>query len=205
MPRGREPEGPASPARRRSSAPVDGRWAWRASAATSGGPVACAGHPRAHAVGLALGAVLAVACSGRGEGTTRGMSHQGRGLVSPWADGIGRVANDVRGIDAMPDYDAEAQQLRARVERDLPHPLPSPAAACTSMLDGARAYYQGVQGEGSAAVATLAATRQADHDACLRETSPAAAACVAVMIANEEGEFPWLLDQCSRAFPRAEG
>jgi hypothetical protein len=125
--------------------------------------------------------------------------------VSPWPDGIGHVGNEVRGFEAMPDYDAEAQRLRKRVERYLPHPLPGPEAACTSMLDGAREYYVGAEGEGSTAVAALAATHDADLDACKEQTSPAAAACVAVMIANNEGEYPWLLDQCSRAFPRAEG
>jgi hypothetical protein len=133
------------------------------------------------------------------------MSRPGGGLVSPWSDGIGHVGNQVRGIEAIPDYDAEAERLRARVERHLPRPLPSPEAACTSMLDGAREHYVGVEGEGSTAARTLAATRAADLDACVAETSPAAAACVAVLIANNEGEYPWLLDQCSRAFPRAEG
>ncbi len=153
---------------------------------------------------MAACAVLA-ACSGRGDGTTGGMSRQGRGLVSPWPDGIGHVGNEVRGIEAMPDYDAEAQRLRGRVEPYLPRPLPGIEAACTSMLDGARAYYAEAEGEGSPASTALAATRAADLDACIQETSPAAATCVAVLIANEEGEYPWLLDQCSRAFPRTEG
>lgn len=152
-----------------------------------------------------MGAVLLAGCPGRGEGTSGGMSRPSGGLVSPWPDGIGHVGNEVRGIEAMPDYDAEAERLRRRVERDLPDPLPSPQAACTSMLDGARAYYVGVDGEASPAAAALAATRNADLEACTRETSPAAASCVAVLIAKEEGEYPWLLDQCSRAFPRAAG
>lgn len=133
------------------------------------------------------------------------MSRPGGGLVSPWPDGIGHVGNEVRGIEAMPDYDAEAERLRRRVERDLPEPLPSPQAACTSMLDGAKEYYVGVDGEGSTAAAALAATRKADLEACIVQTSPAAAACVAVLMAKQEGEYPWLLDQCSRAFPRAAG
>jgi hypothetical protein len=149
-------------------------------------------------------AVLA-ACPGRGDGTNGGMSRRGGGLVSPWSDGIGHVGNQVRGIEAMPDYDAEAQRLRVRVEQHLPDPLPSPQAACTSMLDGAREHYVSAEGEGSTAALALASTRNADLDACVEETSPAAAACVAVLIANNEGEYPWLLDQCSRAFPRAEG
>lgn len=153
---------------------------------------------------MGLGVILA-GCPSRGDGTSGGMSRTSGGLVSPWPDGVGHVGNEVRGIEAMPDYDAEAERLRRRVERDLPTPLPSSQAACTSMLDGAREYYVGVDGEGSTAAAALAATRTADLEACARETSPAAAACVAVLMAKEEGEYPWLLDQCSRAFPRAAG
>jgi hypothetical protein len=148
---------------------------------------------------------MAAGCPGRGDGSTGGMSRPGGGLVSPWGEGIGHVGNEVRGIEAMPDYDAEAQRLRARVGSELPHPLPSPSAACTSMLDGAREYYVGTEGEASSAVAALDATRKADLDACVTWTSPAAAACVAVLMAKSEGEYPWLLDQCSRAFPRSEG
>ena len=125
--------------------------------------------------------------------------------MSPFKDGIGHVGNEVRGIEAMPDYDEEAQRLRARVQPWLPQPLPAAKAACVSMLDGARQYYVGVEGEGSTAVKTLEATLEADLDACMEETSPAAAACVAVMMGHNEGELPWVLDQCSRAFPLAEG
>src|SRR5690606_29848596 len=134
-------------------------------------------------------------CSNRGEGASSGAQRPpgtGQGLVSPWKDGIGRVGNQVRGIEAMPDYDTEARQLRTRVERDLPDPLPSPRAACVSMLDGARQYYVDTEGEGSAAVKTMEATRDADLTACQGQTSPAAAACVAVLMSRSEGEFPWV-------------
>jgi hypothetical protein len=181
MLRGREPaDCVGSPGHRRTSA----RWAgW--------GIVPCV--------------VLVAACSGRGEGATGGMSRPSEGLVSPWKDGIGHVGNEVRGIEAMPDYDAEAARLRLRVEPWLPQPLPTPEAACVSMLDGARQYYGGVEGEGSPAVKALEATHEADLGACIEETSPAAAACAAVMMSNNEGELPWVLDQCSRAFPSSEG
>lgn len=152
---------------------------------------------------LGLCAVVLAGCSGRGDGTTGGAQPPGRrhGPVSPWKDGIGQVGNAVRGIDAMPDYDAEARYLRERVEPQLPEPLPSPKAACVSMLDQARQYYEGTEGEASTAVRTMTATRAVDLTACVEETSPAAAACVAVLMRHNEGEFPWVLDQCSRAFP----
>jgi hypothetical protein len=152
-----------------------------------------------------VGLLAAAGCSGRSDGTTGGMSRRGGGLVSPWADSVANVGNEVPGIEAMPDYDAEAERLRARVEPELPQPLPSPRAACTSMLDGARQYYVDVEGEASPAARAMAATRTADLDACVVETSPAAAACVAVLMRKSEGEYPWLLDQCSRAFPHAAG
>jgi hypothetical protein len=155
--------------------------------------------------GLALWIAFGAACSGRSEGASGGMSRPGGGLVSPFKGGIGHVGNEVRGIEAMPDYDAEARRLRARVEPWLPQPLPAAKAACVSMLDSARQYYVGVEGEGSTAVKTLAATREADLGACVEETSPAAAACVAVMMGHNEGELPWVLDQCSRAFPKTDG
>lgn len=160
--------------------------------------------PRSLAWSLALLTSLCWGCSGRGDGATGGAQHppgEGQGIISPWKDGIGRVGNQVRGIEAMPDYDAEAKELRTRVERQLPEPLPSPKAACVSMLDGARQYYVDTEGEESSAVKTMAATREADLTACVEHTNPAAAACVAVLMSRNEGEFPWVLDQCSRAFP----
>ena len=100
----------------------------------------------------------------------------------------------------MPDYDADAQRLRMRVEPRLPDPLPSPKAACVGMLDAARQFYLDTEGDNAPAVATMAATRDADLAACQVETPPAAAACVAVLMRDNEGEFPWVLDQCNRAF-----
>lgn len=148
--------------------------------------------------------LLALGCSGRGEGATSGTQRpthaEGARPTSPFS-GIGHVGNQVRGIDALPDYDAQAQDLRARVEPQLPDPLPSSNAACVTMLDAARQFYVDTEGEDSRAVATMAATRASDLEACIEHTGPAAAACVAVLMAKSEGEFPWVLDQCSRAFP----
>lgn len=112
-----------------------------------------------------------------------------------------RVGNQVEGVEAQPDYDVEAEEIRQRVDGSLPQPLPSPEAACNTMLDAVLSMYRRVDGEGARSVRLLEATREADQSACQKETSASAAACVAVLITRDGGEFPWLLDQCSRAFP----
>ncbi|MCH9682631.1 MAG: hypothetical protein K0V04_14440, partial [Deltaproteobacteria bacterium] len=131
---------------------------------------------------VVLMGALGCGCPGRSEGATSGTQppRQGQGtrVISPFSDGIGHVGNQVRGIDAMPDYDADAQRLRMRVEPRLPDPLPSPKAACVGMLDAARQFYLDTEGDNAPAVATMAATRDADLAACQVETPPAAAACV---------------------------
>ncbi len=123
--------------------------------------------------------------------------------AAPSSPGVGsiRVGNQVRGVEAQPDYDAEAEEIRQRVADKLPAPLPSAKAACNTMLGAAVSMYRRVDGEGARSVALLEATRDADQAACEAETSAAAAACVAVLITAEGGEFAWLLDQCSRAYP----
>ena len=112
-----------------------------------------------------------------------------------------RVGNQAKGVESQPDYDREAEEIRQRVSGKLPDPLPSPKGACNTMFDAAIASYRRADGEGARSVELLQATRAADFEACQRETSAAAAACVAVLITQDGGEFPWLLDQCSRAFP----
>ncbi len=47
----------------------------------------------------------------------------------------------------------------------------------------------------------LKASREDDLRSCVAETTPTAAACVAVLISRRTAELPWLLDQCSRAYP----
>jgi hypothetical protein len=73
------------------------------------------------------------------------------------------------------------------------------------MLDAAAAMYGRTEGstDGAAQVQRLHATRERDLAACEAETSPQAAVCVALLLTEEAGEWPWLLDQCARAFPRA--
>lgn len=153
---------------------------------------------------VGLVAACATACTGRTEGTTGGTQPQPpgdrRSPANPWSNGLGQVGNQVRGIEAMPDYDEEAQALRLRVEPRLPSPLPSSKAACVTMLDVARQFYLDTEGEDSLAVRTMDATHDDDLADCTEQTNPATAACVSVLMAKSEGEFAWVLDQCRRAF-----
>lgn len=120
--------------------------------------------------------------------------------------------NDARGFENQPDYDGEAAELRARV---LPRLTPlSPdtpkarEAACDAMLAEAAAFYRDVERDDAArdrAERLLGSTRAADRRACVRETTVQAARCVTTLLGDRDTEFPWLLDQCSRAFPRDAG
>jgi hypothetical protein len=130
----------------------------------------------------------------------------------PAGDGSGRVlrvGNPSRGVDEQPDYDRSALEVRARVQGRIPEPAPPVREACTEMLDAAAAMYGRTEGsaegstDGAAQVQRLHATRERDLAACEAETSPQAAVCVALLLTEEAGEWPWLLDQCARAFPRA--
>lgn len=147
---------------------------------------------------LLLVPVLALACA-KDPGSTPG----GPGAATPSKPGMGsiHVGNQVKGVEAQPDYDAEAEGIRQSVDDTLPNPLPSPKAACNTMFDAVISMYRRVDGSGAQSVALLEATREADQASCEAETSSAAAACVAVLITRDGGEFAWLLDQCSRAYP----
>lgn len=112
-----------------------------------------------------------------------------------------RVGNQAAGIEEQPDYDRQAEAIRVAVEDRLPDPLPQPKVACVAMYDAAIAAYTQAEGATSPPVRTLQKTRRDGIEACQADTSPAAAACVAVLAKSDGGEFPWLLDQCSRAFP----
>jgi hypothetical protein len=72
------------------------------------------------------------------------------------------------------------------------------------MLDAAVAFYSSVERDDAARtrlLADLKSTRTADQARCEQDTSPRAAACVALRLADRDAELPWLLDQCTRAFP----
>lgn len=114
-----------------------------------------------------------------------------------------RVGNPSRGVDEQPDYDRQARELRARVVDRLPDPLPGVEQACAEMLDAAQGMYLRVETDGTAQVERLRATRAADLAQCTADTSASAAACVTLLVGEDAGEWPWLLDQCTRAFPKA--
>ena len=112
--------------------------------------------------------------------------------------------NDARGAGSQPDYDGEARTLRDAISPRLPATLPDPRAACTAMLDAAATFYDSVARDDASRTqlaADLKTTRSADQSRCEQETSPRAATCVALRLADRDAELPWLLDQCTRAFP----
>ncbi len=140
------------------------------------------------------------ACGPRPSGSDGGGADAGRA-----ARGDGRtlpVGNPSRGIDDQPDYDGMAQQLRSRMQPRLPQPLPDAATACAQMLAAAADFYAQTEADASEQHSRLRATHDVDRQACEAETSPAAAVCVALSLTDTAGELPWLLDQCSRAFPK---
>jgi hypothetical protein len=144
-----------------------------------------------------------LACSGAGDGARSATA----GLAEPAAPGsgrtIGHVGNQASGIDAIPDWDAAALRVREQIDPRLPRPLPAPKDACAAMLDAAVRYYASTEGDRSPAVVAIERTRTADERACAADTSPAAATCVTILLGESAGEYPWLVDQCTRAFPRA--
>jgi hypothetical protein len=116
-----------------------------------------------------------------------------------------RVGNDdPRGVDDQPNWDQQARELKQRVDPRLPSPLPSDKrAACAAMLDEVQTFYESVEGpeQREAKLAELAQTRARDLDGCVADTSIAAAICVKILLGDRDSEFPWLLDQCARAYP----
>ena len=105
----------------------------------------------------------------------------------------------------QPDYDGEAAALREQMLARLPASLPTDRrAACTGMLDAAAAFYGEIAAPGEPRTRLLAdiqSTRADDLTRCERETSVRAATCVQLRLRDRDAELPWLLDQCSRAFP----
>ena len=113
--------------------------------------------------------------------------------------------NDARSAGMQPDYDGEAVLLREQMLPRLPDPLPADRrSACTAMLDAAATFYGEIEAQPAPRAqlqAELRATRDAELLACERETSVRAASCVRLRLGDRDAELPWLLDQCSRAFP----
>ncbi len=155
------------------------------------------------ACGLSLALSLPVGCSQPTETTTttRAPALPGQGGLEQPGQVLGHVGNQASGIDAQPDFDAFALRIRENVGPRLPDPLPAAATACRDMLEAAVSFYRETEGAGSSAVGAIERGRADDEAACKAQTSPAAAACVAILLSDQAGEYPWLVDQCSRAFP----
>lgn len=148
-------------------------------------------------IGLGLVAMLC-ACPRAGEGPAAAIDRTAGGNGTR----VLRVGNPSRGVDEQPDYDKMALEVRDRVESRLGDPLPPVHDACVGMLDAAVAMYRRTEADGTMQASRLDATRERDLAACESETSASAAVCVTLLLGDEAGEWPWLLDQCSRAFPR---
>lgn len=119
---------------------------------------------------------------------------------------LARVANsDPSGADNQPDWNDLARQTKEMVAPRLPDPLPTDhAKVCEGMLDAALTFYDETEGDAlhkASRREELLATRDADLAACQDETSISAAICVTLLLGDKNAEFPWLLDQCTRAFP----
>ncbi|PRQ08648.1 CapA family protein [Enhygromyxa salina] len=116
--------------------------------------------------------------------------------------------NDPRGVDDQPDWDRQARELKQRVDPRMPNELPADArTACEAMLGEAATFYISVEGDPeqrAARMAQMQQTRERDLEGCIRDTSVAAAVCVTLLLKDRDSEFPWLLDQCSRAYPKDE-
>jgi hypothetical protein len=154
---------------------------------------------RAPAVALVLALALAPSCTcGDGSETTSPTPGPPDGEVRTL-----NVGNPARGLDSQPDYDGQARELRKDVLPRLPDPLPDATTACTQMLDAVAEFYEKTESDAAPQLQVLKATRADELKACTGETSAAAASCVVLLAREQAGEYPWLLDQCSRAFPRS--
>lgn len=117
-----------------------------------------------------------------------------------------RVANpDPASAGNQPDFDKSAAELKRRMDPQLAQvALGDATTACTQMLDAAREFYEATEldeGQRELRLGELNLTRADDMSRCVRETSVKAATCVRLGLQRRDSEFPWLLDQCTRAYP----
>lgn len=157
-------------------------------------------RPNPSAPRFALALTCAFACAPQPE------SNAPPSQVSTPSPPATRTANnDARGAGMQPDYAGEAEALRQHITPRLPDPLSADRrTACTAMLDAAVALYGDIEPIPAARtqlLADLASTRAADQAQCEQTTSVRAATCVQLRLADRDAELPWLLDQCTRAFP----
>ncbi len=155
--------------------------------------------------GVALFGCTLIACEPT-EPATAPPKHALR--AEPASKPVPKVANpDARGVTDQPDYDRQALAVRSRVGPKLPAQRPTSQQACNAMLDAANEFYGVVEVEPEARVqiaSELQATRGDELNRCQAGLSPEAALCVTLLLSERDTEYPWLVDQCARAFPKNE-
>src|SRR5690606_33782633 len=168
-------------------------------------------RPARGTVALGLRAVRGIALAGLGvvawgTGCTRTSEDTPAAPDAAPPPAISRVGNDVPGVETQPDFEASARTLHDRIASRVEAVRPSDVAeACRTMHDAAASHYAAREARGVDAVRHLADVRAQEEAACVAETSLEAAVCVALLLEGEpDTEFPWALDQCSRAYPRTE-
>lgn len=113
---------------------------------------------------------------------------------------------DPNGADNQPDWDAMAATLRARLAPTLKvGDGADPREMCARLLQEANEFYATLDrgGEGTAsAQSQLSQTMSRDVEGCVTQLSTYAIACVSASLREQRAEFPWLVDQCARAFPK---
>ena len=172
------------------------------------------------ACAAAWASVMAVAIMSGCRGGDGNSSKAAATVRPPASTGEVAANADPRGVQNQPDWDQMAAELRERVDSRLPRPLAiERAEACDAMFAAVDRFYAETEsdpGRRSTRARELTETRADDRAGCLERTSVEAAACVSVLMGDgaEHGallsplgralsdyEYPWLLDQCMRAYP----
>ncbi len=147
-------------------------------------------------------ATLALACS-----TTPSRKDEGASATTSNGSQSEAGNGNAGTVDSVPDWDRMAVQTREMVAPRIPDTLPEDlAASCGVMLDAAQDLYAAIEihpGQRADRLKELRATREDDLRGCVAEMSPRAVACVTILVGDRDSELPWLIDQCSRAFPRS--
>jgi hypothetical protein len=158
---------------------------------------------------LALSTIVALASGATCSAESQPASNQASDEGPPKKPGeeklhVGNPSNT--GMDTVPDWNQLATQLKQRVGPRLPDPLPADGGqVCDQMLDAARDFYEATElnpEHKKLRLAELESSREFDKRGCLEQTSIEAASCVTILLAEHSAEFPWLLDQCMRAYPK---
>lgn len=122
------------------------------------------------------------------------------------APGVRTPNADPNGADNQPNWDAMAATLRARLAPTLKVADDAdPRVMCARLLQEADEFYSALDRGGeetASAQSQLRQTTSGDVEGCATELSTHAIACVSASLRENRAEFPWLVDQCARAFPK---